>query len=346
MTEAAITNADIDWDSRRATIARARQIARRVDLGRDAVTALAIDCALAVERDPAVAAFVEARLGFGGRADSALWRGLGIGVCRATLLPDGTWEPFADGDVPREIAGRGVPAITIPVVIGRDLAAGEAIEIFAVELEPGKTARATGRVYALTGLAIGLGLDNAVFGEWRDWSRGLALAADPLEWVRLHCVVALPGAKSDEAAHREFAGGSVDEKGNALPGIVDEVAAREAAGGEGLAAEDYPAPSGPATIVAPILGEIERDGLPAVWLAELDPAQRVGEPDAAEWAWRAGETDRFLLESSPIVGATEDVARLAQRRVDAARKRAFPPIPAVEFWTPVEPAPSAKGEAA
>ncbi len=348
MTEAAIANADIDWDARRATIAPARQIARRVDLGRDAVTALAIDCALAVERDPAVAAFVEARLGFGDRADSALWRGLGIGVCRATLLPDGTWEPFADGDVPREVAGRGVPAITIPVVIGADLASGEAIEIFAVELEPGKTARATGRVYALTGLAVGLGLDNAVFGEWREWSSGVALAASPLDWIAAHRAVKLPGSKSDEAAHREFASGAVDKDGTAVPGIVDGAAASAGAGGEGLTAEDYPASSGPSSLVAPILGDIARDGLPCVWLADLDPAQRVGEPDAKEWAWRQGETDRFLLESTPIVGATKETALLAQRRVDAARKRAFPPIPSVEIWTPDEPAPNAatKGEAA
>jgi len=323
----------IDWEARRATIARARQIARRVDLGRDAVTALAIDCALAVERDPAVAAFVEARLGFAGRADSALWRGLGIGVCRATLFPDGTWEPFADGDVPREIAGRGVPAITIPVVVGADLAAGEAIEIFAVELEPGKTARATGRVYALTGLAIGLGFDNAVFGEWRDWSRGLALAASPLDWVARHRVVAMPGSRTDKEAFEAIEALRAERPDDPLLRDPDA----------------HPEPSGPSTIVAPILGDIDRDGMPCVWLADLDPAQRVGEPDAKQWAWRGGETDRFLLDSSPIVGATKDVALLAQKRVDAARKRAFPPIPSVEIWTPDEPAArndENKGEAA
>lgn len=170
----------------RAACARARDT-----MACSETTLLAWDWAARVRNDAGLGAWVEAALGLKPRADSALWRDLGIGVGRATVKRDGTWEPFADGDVPREVAGRGVPVLTIPVVPGGDLWAeyGEAIEIYAVELAPSVPARATGRVYALTGLALGLGVEGSVFHEWRSWSTGLAVVASPLDWVRAHRLV-------------------------------------------------------------------------------------------------------------------------------------------------------------
>jgi hypothetical protein len=323
----------IDWAEKRARLARAVERAKAT-ARTDTPEYLAWSCEFEVRRDPALSAWVEAALGLKPRGDGALWKRLGIGVCRATVKRDGIWEPFADGDLPREIAGKGVPVLTIPALRGGTLIdGGEVVDVFAVELAPGVPARATGRVYALTGLALGLGLDSFAFDEWRGWSKGLAVVASPLDWVRAHRVWSAPGTPTDKEAAEALA-----ERLKDRPGDLTH-----------LDPETHPTPSGPSGIVAPFLGDPDTDGMPCVWLADLDADQAVGGDalgDEETWfdKWRRRATDRLLLASDPLRGDGEELAALLDRRLAAARKRALPKPAEIQVWRPADR--PAKGEAA
>ena len=338
------TVAEVDRAALPARLARldaARAMARARIAG-DETTLLAYDWASRVRNDAGLGEWVAAALGVRARADAALWRRLGIGVGRATLHRDGTWEPFADGDVPREVAGRGVPVLIIPVVPGGcDIfdEGFEAIEIYAVELAPGVPRRATGRVYALTGLALGLGLDTSVFQEWRGWSKGLAVVASPLDWVRAHRVWSSDGMRTDKEAAEAMAALLKDRPHDLTH----------------LDPATHPEPSGPSGIVAPFLGDPAGDGMPCVWLADIVPGDDAGKGGGRDFAagdpdpdkWRAREIDRLLLESEPIVADSEATALAIKARVTQARKRAFPANPTIQIEVgQIDVTEDAKGEAA
>ncbi len=153
-----------------------------------------------------------------------MWRAAGCGVARARLKADGTWDDWDLGDLApaksRKESDIGSPVVTIPVYDGF-----EVVEIFAVELAPGIGSRRVGRVFALTGLACGLGLATPAFLEWRSWSTGAAVVPTPLDWVRAHRVHETTGIVApllDEMPAVWLAGIDPDE------GLtLDDVAARD-----------------------------------------------------------------------------------------------------------------------
>lgn len=93
------------------------------------------------------------------------------------------------------------------------------------------------------------------------------------------------------------------------------------------------------------------DGVPAVWLGDLDTRQRFyfekpGGRKTGEINDREAAIDRLLLGADPILVDGAALAKLVDARLSLARKRALPKRAEITVWTPDEPAPSAKGEAA
>lgn len=332
MTEAAIANADIDWADRRARIDRARLAANREPAmpSADALAAMNRDLARffarAIQRTALREAWtpVQAALAFYeiGLAGSFAWET----ACAAALAAQrdarvAAWlDDTLKGAMWREV-GVGVARGELKRDGTWDCwPFGEAAE---GEAPPGGARILTIPVCVGGGFdvddVIGVELEKGATG----WAEGRAFSLTSTA----------AGLGLDTGAMQEWRGWSRGLAIVASP--IDWIAchARDAESG----------------VTAPMI-----DGVPAVWLGDLDTRQRFyfekpGGPKSAAPNDREAAIDRLLIDADPILVDGAALGKLVAARLSLARKRALPKRGEITVWTPDEPAlrnDDNKGEAA